>query len=648
MVWDGRQQGALSSDSAEQTLAALKGTLARLGLDETLVRVSETIDPLRQAPPLVEERKLQRLFAGESDLFPLRELGRGGMGVVHLAEQASLARQVAIKTTRSKDPAVARALVREACIMGALEHPNLVPVHALGLGEDGSPVLVMKRVEGVSWTELLNQPDLPAWQPLLVGHGDRLRGHIDILSQVSRALSFAHDRGVVHRDLKPDNVMIGRFGEVYLLDWGLALRLSERAAEPVSVVGTPGFLAPEMAKGDPTLVDARTDVYLRGATLYRVLTGRMPHEAPTLLGALLAAVNGAPPPMSNDVPAELVALVRVAMARDRAARLPSAEAFREGLAQYLISREVDVIVSDARASYARAEASMLTEGPASATAFRTLVEARFGLASAHRMRPGDLGIATQLDATVTKLVEHELALHSPGAARAFLSELASPPAALVQRVDALEEEVALERTASDELARKRREADATKMVRPLSRALVMGWTFLAPLALWIAWPALESGQGFLPWRALTFDLALLAVLGAIFFTLRKTLFATEGTARVSTAFLFWALGMAAADVVTVALGGSTNDATLHSETAGLVLASMATATVIRELWPAVLIAIATVLAVIVAPHFSPAFALLNASLAIPVSARAFRLHAARLRGEGHPARDPHGPNAVRG
>ena len=123
--------------------------------------VGETI---KRQPPFSELPVLPAISLGEAgaahapDLVTLSELGRGGMGVVRLAEQRSLGREVAIKTSHSKDPSTARALVREARIMGALEHPNLVPVHSLGTDQEGTPVLVMKRVEGSSWRELLRNP----------------------------------------------------------------------------------------------------------------------------------------------------------------------------------------------------------------------------------------------------------------------------------------------------------------------------------------------------------------------------------------------------------------------------------------------------------------------------------------------------------
>jgi serine/threonine-protein kinase len=207
---------------AETEFGAVGETIGRRGTDGSLL------------PPASDA--LPRLSVGEdarSDLVLEGELGRGGMGVVRAARQRSIEREVAIKSTPTGESRLGRALVREGRIMGALEHPNVVPVHALGLSEsDGTPLLVMKRVVGVSWRTFLRDAAHPAWRALLVGHGNRLRANVEILSQLCRALSYAHEHGVVHRDLKPDNVMIGTHGEVMLLDWGVALRLAEREHEP--------------------------------------------------------------------------------------------------------------------------------------------------------------------------------------------------------------------------------------------------------------------------------------------------------------------------------------------------------------------------------------------------------------------------------
>src|SRR5262249_13703285 len=155
-----------------------------------------------------------------------------------------------------------------------------------------------KRVQGVPWSTLIAQPQHPLWGALERGE-DRLGAHLDVLGRVCHALQFAHSQGVLHLDIKPQNVMVGAFGEVYLLDWGLATATADASAPPratagaasESLLGTPGFLAPEMVCGGP--LDVRTDVYLLGSTLHYLLTRRPRHEGADLGEVLAAALTSA-------------------------------------------------------------------------------------------------------------------------------------------------------------------------------------------------------------------------------------------------------------------------------------------------------------------------------------------------------------------
>jgi serine/threonine-protein kinase len=144
-------------------------------------------------------------------------------------------------------------------------------VYSLSLDEAGLPVLVMKRIEGVTWGQLLRDP------AAMAKHApDRppLDEHLRILGQVCNAVHFAHARGVVHRDLKPDNVMVGAFGEVYVVDWGIATAFGPAT----QLAGTPAYMAPEMLGTPGARLSAKTDVYLLGAMLFEVLVGRAPHQ----------------------------------------------------------------------------------------------------------------------------------------------------------------------------------------------------------------------------------------------------------------------------------------------------------------------------------------------------------------------------------
>ena len=263
-------------------------------------------------------------------------LGEGGMGQVHVAHQRSLHREVAVKTVRQPmDARSAQALCREAVLTGRLEHPGIVPVHAFGQAPDGRPVMIMKRVEGDSWAELLADPDHPAWTESGLPP-ERLVANLTVLTRVCHAVHFAHDRGFLHRDLKPENVMIGRYGEVYLVDWGLGVRIDDQDDAIGTVVGTPAYMAPEMTIG--TEVDQRTDVYLLGAILHELLVGRPPHEGSTLQAVLLAAYDSPTPKLPEDTPAELAQLCIDALQREPKDRVPGAGAFRERVESYLLHR----------------------------------------------------------------------------------------------------------------------------------------------------------------------------------------------------------------------------------------------------------------------------------------------------------------------
>jgi serine/threonine protein kinase len=221
------------------------------------------------------------------------ELARGGMGTVYLAEDTELNRQVAIKVLNSPDitDELRRRMIREAQIIARLEHPGIVPVHDVGVLPDGRVFYAMKYVRGNRLDEYAAETE-------------SLRDRLRKFQAACDAVAFAHAHGVIHRDLKPQNIMIGSFGEVLVLDWGVAkiLRKDETASEADTlmlpahrsnhkpsdaientghgtIIGTRHYMSPEQARGEIDRLDERSDVYSLGAVLYFLLTNRSPAPA---------------------------------------------------------------------------------------------------------------------------------------------------------------------------------------------------------------------------------------------------------------------------------------------------------------------------------------------------------------------------------
>jgi serine/threonine-protein kinase len=368
-------------------------------------------------------------------------LGEGGMGRVLLARQKSLHRDVAVKVLKGSaaQQTTIDLLLAEAVVTGSLEHPNVVPVHALGLDAAGRPVLVMKRIEGVSFRDLAKNPGHPAWSALVEDAGDRLDAEIEILMAVCNAAHFAHSRGIVHRDIKLDNVMIGSFGEVYLVDWGIAVRASTPdllSSQPGALVGTPAYMAPEMLNGAGARLDARTDVYLLGATLHALLTGQPRHRGESLYDLLLSARESSPYAYGPDVPAELAAICNRAMAKDPGDRFASALELRRALGAFRRHKGSIALSDEAAARLASITAADEQRAHA------ILTECRFGFTAALRAWPENPAALDGLAACLGRMIEHELAQRDLEGARALYAELRAPRPDLLARIEALAADVA--------------------------------------------------------------------------------------------------------------------------------------------------------------------------------------------------------------
>jgi hypothetical protein len=459
----------LRSDRPVADASGFDALARTLGLEESSLGVLETIRPgtlaiprtnAPAAPDTLDERTTLPRFAlvsadapgtGIADLELVSLIGQGGMGAVWLARQRALRREVAVKRVTAGIDGASVALIGEARTAGALEHPSILPVHAIGVDADGAPLLVMKRVEGATLDALCRDPGHPAWPELIRRHEDRIGVIVEVLMRVADALHFAHSRGYVHRDVKPENIMVGAFGETHLLDWGVALnvRAIEREAHGYSIVGTPAFMAPEMAKGTVESMDARTDVYLLGATLHAALVGAPRHAGTSLHQVLLAALASMPVRYDASVPAELAALANRATSADPNERPQTALAFRDALADFLRHRASLRLAERAAESLAVLGVSPSVEKLTAVEGARALVEARFGFTQALRDWEGNDAARAGLRSTLRLLVEAELARRSPEAAASIAAELEPRDAELDARIEALRGEVAKARLLED-------------------------------------------------------------------------------------------------------------------------------------------------------------------------------------------------------
>ena len=418
-------------------------------------------------------------------------LGEGGMGVVRLATQVTLGRHVALKTLRNDTASVDATLriLREAWVTGTLEHPNVVPIYDVGLDASGAPVILMKRIEGLHWGEIMRSPGEIKRR---FSATDPLEWNLRVLASVCNAVHFAHSRGIVHRDLKPENVMIGSFGEVYVLDWGIAVSLREdpsgrlpSAASATDVAGTPVYMAPEMLLGDPAMLSERTDVYLLGAILYEVFTGQPPHRGDNLQ-ALIAQVLLSAPGFPPGVPPEAQRICEKAMQRDPALRYESAEAFRVAVDEYLRHRGSRHLARDAERSLTSLLQTLADEPPGeerTLAAFNRLGECRFGYRAALEAWPANDAARSGLDRALLAMVHHELHEGDAHAEATLLREVAAPPADVRARVEA-----AIRARADQDRRLAKLEQDADPTVGGRTRTLIGAifgvlWT-VAPLVGW--------------------------------------------------------------------------------------------------------------------------------------------------------------------
>jgi|GEM_PF-4675626 len=261
-------------------------------------------------------------------------LGIGGMGTVYLAEQKYPFRNVAVKQAHNASTKAQATIFQEAMIAGALEHPAIVPIYEVQHNKLHGPEIIMKRIEGQTFLELIEEKQ---------GTKGWIQRAFHICISICQALEYVHSKRILHRDIKPENIMLGRFGEVYLLDWGLAVPMDKAEHLPKGICGSLQYMPPEMLLGDPSILDERTDIFLLGATLYEAITGEAKYSG-TLMEDIKEKIRSCKEKFIHSENGEMIgAIINKACARNPNDRYHSMHEFRTELEQFLERREAVVL-----------------------------------------------------------------------------------------------------------------------------------------------------------------------------------------------------------------------------------------------------------------------------------------------------------------
>lgn len=546
----------------KDTFAEFEARFADLKLDERTLELShdKTIVPERRAYRSTRDvlQALPRMTLGGAeiglggDLRVKGKLGEGGMGMVQLAEQSPLDRLVAVKTPlRTGDEHAVHALLQEAYITGIVEHPNVVPIYTLGKSDKGDPLIVMKRIEGVSWAAVLKDP------AVIKDDEVDLSWHLRILLQVCDALRYAHNQGIVHRDIKPENVMIGRFGEVYLLDWGIAVSLVpsdnpmlRHVSEAAGVAGTPSYMAPEMTDDTADGVDVRTDVYLLGATLHELLTGEPRHTGESMMKVFFKALQSEPVEYGPEVPRDLAWIANKATAAEKSDRFATVEAFQQAIEDFLEHRASYELSEVADRDWEKVQVLLGRdrEDRDELELHNLFAECRLGYRQALRLWAENQLARQGLQRCLAALARHYIATRNDVGAAAAVAEMPEPDASLQAEIANLAAQRAVEEA---EMARLRRfsatndmtKGSTTRSVLAVVLGLFWGWSnFYAQnrmLAGEIEDPILDHLM------ATPKTVGIAVVLIVVF---RKKLFSNAANARVMYVLIITLVAMSCARI----------------------------------------------------------------------------------------------------
>lgn len=349
-------------------------------------------------------------------------VGEGGLGTVSLARQSCLNRNVAVKQSRAdrRSSDAELQLRREAELMGQLEHPSIPPIHVFGNDSEGHAVLVMKFVSGESWGDALDK------DMMLTEDRDaermHLRKHLNILCRIGEALAFAHGRRIIHRDIKPDNVVVGEYGEVYLIDWGIAAEMTEDGTyKPNGFAGTPSYSAPEMLDRNANL-DERTDVYLLGATLYQVATGEAPHPGSTVSEVFDHILSNPTPDSIEQFPLPLAEICLKAMAAEPGDRFQTIKEMLDSISHFMNHGDTAELFANSGTTM-KALRELVSSQRVDPDQVDTLGQrCRYDLERVHQAWPENEHVTKMLAECLLLLCDHAIEQNRIGAARMLLTQ----------------------------------------------------------------------------------------------------------------------------------------------------------------------------------------------------------------------------------
>ena len=353
------------------------------------------------------------------------------MGIVTTGIQEYPKRYVAIKKILKDSKTYHRMLLHEAQIMGQLEHPNIVPVHQICQDEDGGLMVVMKKVNGQTLDAILKKCQGASIENKIP--------MIEMLVQVCHALEYAHSQSIVHRDIKCENIMIGDFNEVLLMDWGLAFNMETTENAHHGVVGTPSYMAPEMLTGSTKDVGVFTDVYLLGATLHHILMDTPRHNKKNVEEALRASILSAAYVYPSTIPHTFATITNKACSKEPDQRYQSVSEFRTSLDEALHHFEAIQITERARVLFTTLREMISSQAP-TLDIQHAFMKTRSLLEGAVEMWPGNTDGLALLQDVLECMVHHHLDNMEIPIARPLFLNLHNPSEPLRKRFNRKERE----------------------------------------------------------------------------------------------------------------------------------------------------------------------------------------------------------------